>query len=107
MTLGTLIKRAREGKKLTLQALADKLGVSKQLVWQWEKGQSDPRTHIKALSVHLEQPIEYFYATKGSPAIVGARLRELTPEELAAVETLIETFLSRREPAAEEPVKRA
>lgn len=107
MTLGNLIRKAREAKKLTLQALADKLGVSKQLVWQWEKGQSDARTHIKALSVQLEQPIEYFYATKGSPAVVGARLQQLTPEELAAVETLIETFLSRRAASAEEPVKRA
>lgn len=107
MTLGNLIKKAREAKKLTLQALADELGVSKQLVWQWEKGTSDPRKHIKALSVHLDRPVEYFYATKRSPAVMEAKFQQLTPEQQAAVETLMDTFLGQREGKTEELAKRA
>ncbi len=107
MTLGNLIKRARENKKLTLQALADKIGVSKQLVWQWEKGQSDARTHIKALSVHLEQPLEYFYATKRSPAVMEAKFQRLSAEQQAAVDALMDTFLAQQQPSEESPAKRA
>lgn len=92
---------------MTLQALADKVGVSKQLVWQWEKGQSDPRTHIKALSTHLDQPVEYFYATKHSPALVEAKYKLLTADEQAAVDALMDTFLKRHETEAEEKSKRA
>lgn len=92
---------------MTLQTLANKIGVSKQLVWQWEKGQSDPRTHIKALSVHLEQPIEYFYATKRSPAVIEAKFQQLTPEHQAAIEALMETFLRQQEAADEAAVKQA
>jgi len=107
MTLGNLIKKARIGKGLTLQALADLVGVSKQLVFQWEKGKSDARTHIKALSVHLEQPIEYFYGTKRSPPVMEAKFRQLSPVEQAAVDALMDTFLSSREAADDEPAKKA
>lgn len=107
MTLGNLIKRAREAKKMTLQALADEVGVSKQLVWQWEKGESDPRKHIKALSLHLDRPIEYFYATKRSPAGMEAKFQLLSPAQQAAVDALMDTFLNQRSPESDEPAKRA
>lgn len=107
MTLGNLIKRAREAKKMTLQALADEIGVSRQLVWQWEKGDSDPRKHIKALSLHLDKPIEYFYATKHSTAGIEAKFQLLSPEQQAMVNTLMDTFLAQREAKTDEPVKRA
>lgn len=107
MTLGNLIKKAREAKKMTLQALADKVGVSKQLVWQWEKGESDARTHIKALSLHLDRPIEYFYATKPSEAGVEAKYRMLSPEQRVAVDTLMDTFLAQLEQAKGGPAKKA
>ena len=105
MTLGNLIKKARKARGLSLEALGEKLGVSRQLVWQWEKGKSDPRTHIAALSLHLEQPVEYFYATKRSPAVMEAKFQLLKPEQQAAVDALMDTFLSQIEPEAEEPVK--
>jgi transcriptional regulator with XRE-family HTH domain len=107
MTLGNLIKKARKGKGLTLQALADLIGVSKQLVFQWEKGESDARTHIKALSVHLDMPVEYFYGTKRSPAVMEAKYRQLSHEEQAAVDALMDTFLRKREAEGEEPAKKA
>lgn len=97
MTLGNLIQKARKAKELTLQQLADEMGVSKQLVWQWEKGESDARTHIKALSIHLEQPVEYFYGTKRSPAVMEAKFKKLSPEQQAAVEALMDSFLGQHE----------
>ena len=105
MTLGSLIKKARTAKKLSLQALADKIGVSRQLVWQWESGDSDPRKHIQALSVQLDQPVEYFYATKPAPAVMQAKFQRLTPEHQAAVDALMDTFLAQQEAAAEVPTK--
>ena len=107
MTLGNLIRKARKAKRWSLETLGDKLSVSRQLVWQWENGKSDPRTHIAGLALHLEQPIEYFYATKRSPGSMEAKFQLLTPEQQAAVDTLMDTFLGQQEADEPEPVKRA
>lgn len=82
---------------MTLEELAEKIGVSRQLVWQWEKGKSDPRKHIKALSLHLDQPVEYFYATKRAPAVMEAKFQLLSPEQQTMVDTLMDTLLSQSE----------
>lgn len=107
MTIGNLIRKARKAKGMTQQALGDAIGVSKQLVWQWEMGKSDARTHIKALSIHLEQPIEYFYATKRAPAVMEAKFKLLAPEEQAAVDALMDAFLNKRQASEDEPEKLA
>jgi transcriptional regulator with XRE-family HTH domain len=107
MTLGNLIRKARKAKKLTLQGLADKMGVSKQLVWQWEKDDSDARTHIKGLSLHLEVPVDYFYGTKRSPAVLEAKIKLLAPSDQDLVDAFVETLLQRREQEEEDAAKKA
>lgn len=107
MPLGNLIARARKAKKLSLQGLADKMGVTKQLVWQWEQGTSDARTHIKALSEHLEMPIDYFYGAKGQPGVLEAKIQRLAPDQRAAVEAMVEAFLRQQEVEPAPPRKRA
>jgi len=103
MTIGNLIKKARKARGLSLEALGEKLGVTRQLVWQWEKGSSDPRKHILALSQHLEMPVDYFYGPKRSPGILAAKIGQLNEDQQELVETMIDTLLRQHE--AEPPRK--
>ena len=44
MTYGERIRRGREAKALTQEELAEALGVSRQAVSKWERGEADPST---------------------------------------------------------------
>ncbi len=103
MTLGTLIKKARKARGLSLEALGEKLGVSRQLVWQWEKGDSDPRKHILALSQHLGMPVDYFYGPKRSPNVLAAKIGQLSDDQQDLIETMVEKLLQQAE---QEPLQK-
>ena len=96
MTIGNLIRKARKAKKLSLDALGEKLGVSRQLVWQWEKGDSDPRKHLLGLSQHLDVPVDYFYG-KRSPSVLAAKIGQLSSDQQELIETMVEKLLSQRQ----------
>jgi len=105
MTLGNLIKKARKAKKLSLEALGEKLGVSRQLVWQWEKGDTDARKHVLALSQHLDVPVDYFYG-KRSPGALAARIGNLSPDHQELIETMVEKLEQQdQEPTRPKAVK--
>ena len=54
------LKTARENKGLSLQQLADKVGVSKQVLHAYEKGFTTPRPIVLAeISKALEVSIDY------------------------------------------------
>lgn len=56
----TNIKKERNKKGLTQSQLAEKIGVSKQTICDWEKGRSIPSyMKLKLLSKILEKPIDY------------------------------------------------
>ena len=58
MTLGQQIAQARRQKGLTQEALAERLGVSRQAVAKWESGKAMPGTaNLFALSQILEIPL--------------------------------------------------
>lgn len=107
MTLGTLIRKARKAKGLSLEALGEKLGVTRQLVWQWEKGASDPRKHILALSQHLEMPVDYFYGPKRTPSVLAAKIGQLNEDQQDLIEMMVEKLLQQQdqEPPRETNVK--
>ena len=107
MTLGTLIKKARVARGMSLEALGERLGVSRQLVWQWEKGDSDPRKHILALSQHLEMPVDYFYGPKRSPSVLAAKIGNLTEDQQDLIEMMVEKLLQQteQEPSRKTDVK--
>jgi len=107
MTIGNLIRKARIAKKKSLQRLADDIGVSKQLVWQWENGESDPRKHIKSLSQHLEMPVDYFYGPARSPTALEAKIRLLNDDNQETIEMMIDRFLEQQEPRKNRPTKKA
>lgn len=107
MTLGKLIQKARKAKKWSLQKLADEIGVTKQLVWQWEKGDTDARKHIEGLSQALKMPVDYFYGPAGSPPPIEAKIKLLSPSHQQFIEKMIDTFLQQQEEEAPPAVKQA
>ena len=97
MSLGALIRKARKAKPLTLEALANELSVSRQLVWQWEHGKSDPRTHIEQLSQALGMPVEYFYGPAGAPAAIEVKIKLLSPARQELLNMMADTLLRQQE----------
>jgi transcriptional regulator with XRE-family HTH domain len=60
LSLGTLIRRARERKRWTQQQLADAVGKGVRTVNDWENGRTSPRSSIGALEdvlgISLSEP---------------------------------------------------
>ena len=54
------LKELREEKVLTQEELAARIGVTKQMIWYWEKGLSMPRpVHIRKLAeIYGKEPGE-------------------------------------------------
>jgi transcriptional regulator with XRE-family HTH domain len=107
MTLGKLIQKARTAKGWSLQKLADEIGVTRQLVWQWEKGDTDARKHIEGLSKALKVPVDYFYGPAGSPPPIEAKIKLLSPSHQQFIEKMIDTFLEQQEQESVPTVKKA
>jgi len=96
MTLGERIKRARKARGLSLEALGRKMHVSRQLVWQWEKGESDPSKHIGELCKALEISYAEIYGEPSPQSPLVLKLEHLPPTELSTVEALVDTLLARQ-----------
>jgi len=107
MTLGTKIRRARLAKKMSLEKLGKLMHVSRQLVHQWENGKSDPRTHIEALSKHLEMPLEYFYDHQRLQGALTAKIGLLSPENQDMIEAMIDKFLQQQQAQNSRSAKKA
>lgn len=52
MFQGATLKSLRQGKKLSLRALAERLGVTYQAVHNWEKGINDPSADLLPIIAH-------------------------------------------------------
>ncbi len=67
-TLGGKIAEARKAKNMNQTELAQKLGISKQVISNWERGCSPvPTNAISALSDILSCPIPYFFSESDTP----------------------------------------
>ena len=97
MTLGTRIKQARTAKKWSLQKLADEMGITKQLVWQWERDDTDPRKHIEELSRLLDVPVEYFYGDKRAPGVLATKIGQLGTDQQAMIEAMVDALLRQQD----------
>lgn len=106
MTLGELVKTARKAKGLSLDKLGRELGVSRQLVWQWEHGETDPTVHIQALCRVLDVPYEYFYGTDPAIDPLITKLQRLSPTLRAAAEAAIDALLASQDHPQKNPIKR-
>lgn len=49
------IERFRKTQKMSREALADKVGVSSQTVWRWEKGETIPEPAHRLLQQIMER----------------------------------------------------
>lgn len=107
MTLGTRIKKARLAAHLSLEKLGKKLGVTRQLVWQWERDQTDARTHIEGLATALKVPVEYFYNPSRPGGLLEAKIKRLSPSQQDLIETMVDKMLGQQEENPPSTVKRA
>jgi transcriptional regulator with XRE-family HTH domain len=107
MTLGNKIKSARKARKLSLDKLGKQLGVSRQLVWQWERDESDARKHIEQLAQALEVPVEYFYGPTRPDEHLGTKIKRLTPAQQKFIESMVDNLLDQEEDDPGAIVKRA
>jgi transcriptional regulator with XRE-family HTH domain len=106
MTLGDRIRRARLARNLTLEALGEKLGVSRQLVHQWETNRTSPANHIASLCEILEQPSAYFYDEKPSANGLNSKIARLSSAQRHVIEATIDAMLIQHpEPARKKAVK--
>jgi transcriptional regulator with XRE-family HTH domain len=107
MTLGTKIRKARTAKKLSLEKLGTALGVTRQLVWQWERDQSEARTYIEGLSRVLGMPVEYFHGAAQPPTSLEAKIKLLNPEHREFMDVMADKFLQQQEAEMPAPSKKA
>jgi transcriptional regulator with XRE-family HTH domain len=101
MSWGRIIRKAREGKNLSLQALADAIGVSRQAVWQWEQPEdsehhADPRKHIQQLCQILDLSPDQFYGGSHPDSLVE-KVRQLNPTHRAILEAVVDALLLQQE----------
>jgi transcriptional regulator with XRE-family HTH domain len=97
MTIGERIKKARLDKGLSLEKLGDLLGVTRQAVNQWEKGESDPAKRIEALSEHLGKPLEYFYGAKRDPDDLADQIAQLDQDQQDIIRRMVKQMLGQAE----------
>lgn len=65
MNTGEKIKSLRNEREVTQATLAEALGVSRQIVGQWERGTTAPRMfNLEMLANFFEVPVEYFLCEK-------------------------------------------
>ena len=83
MTIGSVIRQLREGRKMTQDDLAKAIGVSMQTVSSWELNNSVPRMGIlKKLADHFGVDVASIVAGVDQPETIATYLfRTLTPEE--------------------------
>lgn len=59
--IGKKIKLARKAISLTQRDLANKLGISWEMISRYENGKSNPLAHIAEIAYHLSQSPDYFF----------------------------------------------
>ena len=89
MTVGDRISALRKERKLSQSQLADFLGVSRQAVSKWEKGQSSPDTmNLIQLAEVLDTEVEYLATGRKpvyQPAPIVVNLVEKTDKVIKKV----------------------
>lgn len=70
MSIGAAIAQERERANLTQDDLAQRLGISRSAVAQWETGRAEPTaTHLRRLSIVLNVSIDSLFLSTPTPEI--------------------------------------
>ena len=92
MEMNEIILTRRKELNLTLEEVANRVGVSRTTVQRWEKGtlQNPGRDKIAALAAALQVSPEYLLGWTDDPGLqmeydLAAAVAGLTPEEVASV----------------------
>ena len=99
MSTGERIRARREELNMTQKELAEKVGISFQLVSHYEKNLVDtiPTKRLKAIAEALRcSPYELMEGVKAEPELTAgqlrliARIKAMTPEEVEKLEKMID-----------------
>lgn len=94
---GDRLKDARKAKRMTLQEIADALGVSLNTVWRWEAGrQSPPDDQKKLIANALDVSVSYLLGEVEviKSGMTEVRVFDLVSGQLVAKEVDIAGFLA-------------
>ena len=103
MEFSRKVKELREKKGLTMEKLANDLGVSKSRVNMWENNGTVPRQDVLiqlakyfGVSSDVLLGIEYFSNTSSISDSIQRKMKDLDSEETKKVDAYIDEILSKR-----------
>lgn len=103
MEFSRKVKELREEKGLTMEKLANELGVSKSRVNMWENNGTVPRQDVLiqlakyfGVSSDVLLGIEYFSNTSSISDSIQRKMKDLDSEETKKVDAYIDEILSKR-----------
>lgn len=103
MEFSRKVKELREKKGLTMEKLANELGVSKSRVNMWENNGTVPRQDVLiqlakyfGVSSDVLLGIEYFSNTSSTSDSIQRKMKDLDSEETKKVDAYIDEILSKR-----------
>lgn len=103
MEFSRKVKELREKKGLTMEKLANELGVSKSRVNMWENNGTVPRQDVLiqlakyfGVSSDVLLGIEYFSNTSSISDSIQRKMKDLDSEETKKVDAYIDEILSKR-----------
>lgn len=99
--IGSKIAELRRQNEMTQEKLAERLHVSRQTIYRWEKGTLSPKAkNIQAICELFRVPGSYFFADGDETAMADGTARGASAPEVAAKEKTQEDVA---EPPAEPP----
>jgi len=106
ISMGERIKTIRTEKKLTLEKLSEKIGISRNFLWEIEAGRKSPAIQtLYNISKELNVSIDYLFGLsydikylnqkneKDTISEINASINELSTEELFILSKLLNTYL--------------
>lgn len=104
-SMGEKIKTARTDKKLTLEALSEKLGISRNFLWEIEAGRKAPAIQtLNNIAKELNISIDYLFGLSKNKKLldkdkeenliskINLTINELNTSEIKILYELIKTY---------------
>lgn len=90
--LGNQIRKLRESQRLTQDAIANELGVTKQTVSNWENDNSPPSVDmLKKIALFFHCSTDYLLEINSSQII---DVSDLKPSQIAHLQMIIDDFVN-------------